>query len=152
MSASDVVWTSSLDADTCWRLLRRERIGRIAFVRDGRPWLVPVNHLVDEGTIAVRTDASSALGALDDGAEVVFEVDDSDPQAKTGWSVVVHGRVVPIDDPVQQQALNARGLQPWGPGPKDRQRRIVPDSVTGKAISRHRKQSDGTFLPYMPPD
>jgi hypothetical protein len=30
--------------------------------------------------------------------------------------------------------------------------RIVPDSVTGRTISRHRLVTDSTRLPYMPPD
>ena len=29
--------------------------------------------------------------------------------------------------------------------------RIVPRSVTGRAISRRRRQRSGSFLPYMPP-
>lgn len=98
----------------------------------------------------LRTDRTSRLGELDDD-DVVFEVDDIDPDAQTGWSVIIHGPIVTVDDPDHQRELVARGLQPWAPRPKDRYVRIVPSSVTGRAISRRRRQPDGTFLPYLPP-
>jgi nitroimidazol reductase NimA-like FMN-containing flavoprotein (pyridoxamine 5'-phosphate oxidase superfamily) len=148
----DALWVSNLDTDACWALLAQSRIGRISFVRDGRPHVSPVNHLVDDHSVVLGTDRTDALGELDDGSEVVFEVDDGDPDAQTGRSVIIHGRIVKIDDTGHEQGLDARGLQPWTPGPKDRSLRVAPFSVTGRAVSRRPRQADDTLRPYMRPD
>ena len=44
--------------DECLALLRRHvpKIGRVAFVENGEPVVLPVNYAYDRGTILIRTD------------------------------------------------------------------------------------------------
>lgn len=144
----DVVSITELERDECWRLLRTQVIGRVAFAQGRRPIVLPVNHVVDGETIVFRTAPDSALGSLVRHEPVVFEVDSIDMRANAGWSVLVTGEIERID---------ARGRhispapQPWAPGERDEWVRIVPSSITGRAISRRRPRPDGTFRPYTAP-
>jgi nitroimidazol reductase NimA-like FMN-containing flavoprotein (pyridoxamine 5'-phosphate oxidase superfamily) len=149
---SEVVWMDDLDEGVCWRLVAGQRLGRIGFVVDGRPTVRPVNHAVDGRTIVVRTDRGTSVGALGSGATVVYEVDEGDPRAETGWSVLVEGRTADVTEPDELQRLGDLTLHPWAPGAKDHWIRIVADAISGRAISRRRSAPEGTFLPYMPPD
>jgi hypothetical protein len=110
-----------------------------------------VNHVVDERSIVFRTDGASSLGTLAVGQPVAFEVDAFAEDRKTGWSVLVAGEVARVDARTRRR-IEPLGPEPWAPGDRDDWIRIVPLSVTGRAISRRRRQPDGHFLPYMPPD
>jgi nitroimidazol reductase NimA-like FMN-containing flavoprotein (pyridoxamine 5'-phosphate oxidase superfamily) len=147
----DVVWFDELPLITCWSSLESAKVGRVGFVRGGRPIILPVNHVVDGESIVFRTDPTSALGALAVGEPVAFEVDGMAPDHQTGWSVLVRGEVERVDDRARRR-MGERGPEPWAPGDRDEWLRIVPSSVTGRAISRRQQLPDGTYLPYMRPD
>ena len=149
-SAPDIVWVSGLGVDTCWRLVAAEPVGRVGFVLGGRPVVLPVNHAVDDRTIVFRTDGASSLGTLAVGQPATFEADAIAVDRKTGWSVLINGDVVRVDDRSRRR-LATHGPDPWAPGDRDDWIRIMPRTVTGRAISRRRRQPSGTFLPYMPP-
>jgi nitroimidazol reductase NimA-like FMN-containing flavoprotein (pyridoxamine 5'-phosphate oxidase superfamily) len=151
MTDADAVWVDELDTDVCWKLLAGHSVGRIAFVLDDEPMVLPVNYAVDGHAIVFRTGQSSILEALADGGAAAFEIDGADPGVETGWSVLARGEAREIDgsDRLRVEALP---LHPWAPGPKERWLRFVPDVVTGRAISRRREAPDGDLLPYMPPD
>ena len=133
-----LVWMDDLDGDVCWRLIAGQPVGRVGFVWDGRPKVLPVNHAVDEETIVVRTAHGTMLGGLSSGQIVAFEVDGGDNAAETGWSVLVEGRTAEVTAPAELDGLDRIALHPWAPGERDRWLRIVPTSVTGRAISRGR--------------
>jgi nitroimidazol reductase NimA-like FMN-containing flavoprotein (pyridoxamine 5'-phosphate oxidase superfamily) len=149
---SEVVWMDDLLPEVCWMLLTRVPIGRVGFIFEGAPKVLPVNHAVDERTVVFRTGMSTILHTLGEGSPVAFEVDGADSTAETGWSVVVEGRVVELHDPDERARLVDLGLHPWAAGERDHWMRIVPTTVTGRAISRRRASPGGTFLPYLPPD
>jgi nitroimidazol reductase NimA-like FMN-containing flavoprotein (pyridoxamine 5'-phosphate oxidase superfamily) len=98
--------------------------------------VLPVNHAVDEKTIVVRTAHGTMLGGLASGQIVAFEVDGLDQAAETAWSVLVEGRTSEVTAPAELDGLDRIALHPWAPGERDRWLRIVPTSVTGRAISR----------------
>lgn len=148
--ALDVVWISDLGVETCWRLVGDAPLSRVGFVHEGRPLVLPINHVVDEQTIVFRTSAASSLGALVVGQQVALEVDDCAPDRETGWSVVIAGEIERMPHRARR-LVPGGGPSPWAPGERDEWLRIVPSSVTGKVISRRRRQSDGVYLPYMPP-
>jgi nitroimidazol reductase NimA-like FMN-containing flavoprotein (pyridoxamine 5'-phosphate oxidase superfamily) len=80
-----------LDIDECFRLLGGSGIGRLGVVGErGRPEIFPVNYFVSDRHVLFWTDAGTKLSAST-GQEVVFEVDDADPEARNGWSVIVRG-------------------------------------------------------------
>ena len=88
MSGDEVlVWVDELEPEICWRLLGRRPVGRVGFVVQGEPIVLPVNHAVDGHSIVMRTGETTMLEELGGGAPAAFEVDDTDAYSETGWSV-----------------------------------------------------------------
>ena len=152
MTDAAVAWVDDLDVDVCWKLLAGQKIGRVGFVLDGEAIVLPVNHAVDGHTILFRTGATAMLEGLANGANVAFEVDGADAEVETGWSVLVRGRATEVTDGAELEHLARLPLHPWAPGERGRWLRVVPTSVTGRAISRRRTGPQGGLLPTMPPD
>jgi nitroimidazol reductase NimA-like FMN-containing flavoprotein (pyridoxamine 5'-phosphate oxidase superfamily) len=115
--------------------LRRHSVGRLGFVRDGQPVILPVNYVVDGETIVFRTGAGTRLDALRD-ARVAFEVDAVDTEHRTGWSVLVQGRAREVTASDELDYLARARLAPWAGGEKAHWIRIVADTVTGRRITR----------------
>jgi hypothetical protein len=110
-------------------LLDSVPFGRVVFSRDALPAIRPVNHIVDDGSIIVRTHLGAAvLSAI--GMVVAYEADSIDPVTRTGWSVIVIGLAKPILDADEAARFEQR-LKPWVRGTMDHVIRIVPDMVTG---------------------
>jgi nitroimidazol reductase NimA-like FMN-containing flavoprotein (pyridoxamine 5'-phosphate oxidase superfamily) len=145
-----LVWVDDLDVDVCWRLMGREFVGRVGFVEDGEPWVLPVNHCVVDSTIVFRTGGETSLHSLAPDVQVAFEVDGSDGTAETGWSVLVKGHLSEVTDAAERARLGELMVHPWAPGPKDHWMQIVPTQTTGRSISRRRAHPEGELLPYMP--
>src|ERR1039457_1561086 len=82
-SVEDMSRSDALD-----RLQRHGFVGRIAFIVDGRPMIMPVNYLADIDALVFCTGEGTKLSTLREGASVAFEVDDSRPIDHSGWSVV----------------------------------------------------------------
>ncbi|HET6704618.1 pyridoxamine 5'-phosphate oxidase family protein [Amycolatopsis sp.] len=76
----------------CRALLASVPLGRLAFVRDGRPAIRPVNFTVAGDAIWLRSGRNSWADRLD-GQPVTFEADAYDPGGHSGWSVIVTGTV-----------------------------------------------------------
>jgi nitroimidazol reductase NimA-like FMN-containing flavoprotein (pyridoxamine 5'-phosphate oxidase superfamily) len=151
--ANDVVWIDDLDDEVCWRLLGRAVVGRVGFVLDGAPMILPVNFVVDGRSVVVRTAQTSLLEAVGGGASVAFEIDHMDELAETGWSVLVLGIGEEVTKTAERSQLDSLPLHPWAPRARDLWIRIRAIQITGRAISRKRAETapEG-FLPYMPPD
>ncbi|HEX6523293.1 MAG TPA: pyridoxamine 5'-phosphate oxidase family protein [Streptosporangiaceae bacterium] len=68
-------------------------LGRVVSTMKAMPAIRPVNHLIDDKTIIVRSHLGSAImaHASEDGAVVCYEADDLDPVRHTGWSVMAIG-------------------------------------------------------------
>ena len=88
-------------------------VGRLGFVLDGRPMVLPVNYLADEEAVVFCTAEGTTLSAVAEGSEVVFEVDDSHPLERSGWSVVVRGPARVVTDPAEVDALRRGPLRSW---------------------------------------
>jgi nitroimidazol reductase NimA-like FMN-containing flavoprotein (pyridoxamine 5'-phosphate oxidase superfamily) len=138
MSDAGAVWVDDLELDVCWKLIGAQRVGRVGFVLDGEALIVPVNHAVDGRTIVFRTGATALLEGVAGGSAMAFEVDGIDTSAETGWSVLVRGEAREVTDEQERVWLARLPLNPWAPGERDRWLRVVPTSVTGRAISRPR--------------
>jgi nitroimidazol reductase NimA-like FMN-containing flavoprotein (pyridoxamine 5'-phosphate oxidase superfamily) len=147
-----VVSIDELDADACWRLIGRPRIGRLGFILEGQPRVLPVNSGVLDRQVVFRTSGESTLGGLTDGSDVTFECDATDPAAESGWSVVVRGRLSAVVDPDELARLAESDLHPWAPGVKDLWMKITPTGVTGRVVKRHRHLQPGVHVPSMRPD
>lgn len=126
-----------LEESVCWRLISRLAVGRVGFVFDGEPFVLPVNCVVVDGKIAFRTAGDSMLHSLGDGVRVAFEADHVDPVAESGWSVLVRGDLSEVADEELRTRLAEDPSHPWAPGPIDRWMIIVPVVVSGRSITRH---------------
>lgn len=124
-----------LHEDECMARLRTAAVGRIAFCTPAGPVILPVNFVLEHGTVVVRTTPYSSL-AGHTADRVAFEVDDLDHDERRGWSVLVVGDASQIDDPdeIVEEGLRSR-LAPWAPGSRNLFVRITPRSVTGREIS-----------------
>jgi nitroimidazol reductase NimA-like FMN-containing flavoprotein (pyridoxamine 5'-phosphate oxidase superfamily) len=137
MDGTYVVNYEDLEEAVCWRLVSRVAIGRVGFIYDGEPMVLPVNSMLTEGKIAFRTAGDSMLHELGDGELVAFEADHVDPVAESGWSVLVRGNLWAVDDAALLERLASAAAHPWAPGPKDRWMVIEPTKVSGRSITRH---------------
>ena len=91
-------------------------VGRLGFVLDGRPMVLPVNYLADEEAVVFCTTEGTTLSAVAEGSEVVFEVDDSHPLERSGWSVVVAARREWSPIPARSMPFGAALSAPGRPG------------------------------------
>jgi uncharacterized protein len=106
-----------LPFEDCLRLLASAPVGRVGFCADGEVLVLPVNHAVDGQDVVFRAAHGSKLSAAEGQAVVAFEADAYDPQTRSGWSVLVHGRAEVVYDDAEIQRLSGsasiRGLRPW---------------------------------------
>ena len=119
------------------RRLASVAMGRIVFTSQAMPAVRPVNHLIDDGRIILRTSGDSAIitvAASEAGTVVAYEADDIDPATGTGWSVIVTGLARPVTDPAQAAYYHDR-LDSWDPGDKPQIIAIDPGLVTGIDIT-----------------
>ncbi|ALV37545.1 pyridoxamine 5'-phosphate oxidase family protein [Streptomyces sp. CdTB01] len=125
----------ALDSAEALRLLGSVSYGRIVFTQHALPTVRPVNHVLDDGDIVIRTHERAALTsrtrqAEGQGVVVAYEADVIDPDTHLGWSVVVTGYAHLVTDP-QQLARYQELLRPWVGRAMDYAVRIRPDLVTG---------------------
>ena len=125
--------TSVLSASECWALARSVPIGRLAVVADGKPDIFPVNHVVDHGTIVIRTGPGTKLTAAEH-QTVAFEIDGYDVGRAEAWSVVVKGVARSVDGLYDMIDALKLPVFPWQAGPKPYFLRIEADSITGRRI------------------
>ena len=115
------------------RLLASVDYGRVVFTMNALPAIRPVNHLVDEDRIIIRTRLTTAISSVvrsaDSGVVVAYEADDFDSQSQAGWSVVATGWAHRVNDPGQVSRYE-RLLHPWV-NRADTVLAIEPDIVTG---------------------
>lgn len=122
-----------LDVDECLALLKGQDLGRLAFLNDGRPAILPVNYLLDQGTAVFRYAYGTVLDSIPE-QRVAFEVDHTDPASHAGWSVVVEGKAEEVWRPEELADLRALTLHPWAPGNRAHYVRILSSAVTGRRI------------------
>ncbi|MBN6050982.1 pyridoxamine 5'-phosphate oxidase family protein [Nonomuraea sp. RK-328] len=129
MTARDLKELSQADA---LRLLAGAPIGRIVFTRHALPAVRPVNHIVVDGHIVIRSNPGTVISAeiAPAGAVVAFEADELDAEERLGWSVIVTGVARLVEDPEEAASYRER-LTPWVAGEMDQVIRIRPEMVTG---------------------
>ena len=147
-----IITMYELEDESCRRFLERSRFGRVGFVGDEGPEVLPVNAMFSEGSVLFRTAADSPLDRYVVGRAVVFEVDNTDNVAESGWSVLVRGTGHRVTDPHRLAAIADTDVHPWAPGARDQWMEIRPERISGRIIRRHRLGGDTEHLPYMPPD
>ncbi|MEV0737774.1 pyridoxamine 5'-phosphate oxidase family protein [Streptomyces sp. NPDC050549] len=117
------------------KLLGSISLGRIVFTSRALPAVRPVNHLLDQGDIIIRTDAGSALAVHtneNDGQAVVvaYEADAIDPRSHLGWSVIATGYAHLITSRTELDRYRQL-LHPWVDQTMDHVIRVHPEELTG---------------------
>jgi len=132
--SQDVEFTE-IPPDECLVLLSTHSMGRLGLVHEGRPFIFPVNYLLDGKTIVFRTDPGLKLSETPL-RKVALEVDDVDLEARTGWSVLVQGHAFEITRAIDRRSVARRLLpvSPFAPGEKDHWIQIEVDEVTGRRL------------------
>jgi hypothetical protein len=121
---------AALDPDECWARLASVGIGRVGVTTDdGTVLVLPVNFLVDSGTVVFRTAPGAVLDHLRPGP-ITFEADGTDPYRRVGWSVLVHGHVTIDTEPCEHGAAP----QPWAGQHRRHLVRLRAERVTGREL------------------
>jgi uncharacterized protein len=104
-----------LDFEECLKRLRSSPVGRLAFVLDGTPVILPVNHILDGTTVVFATTWGSKLSVAGSAEPVAFEVDGFDRGRRSGWSVLVKGTAARVYDSSDIDRYEKLLLPSWAP-------------------------------------
>ena len=130
----------TLTEDECWTLLRVNVVGRVGFDMGHGIRIHPVNYVVDERSILLRTGADTELSRcvelFSDGALVAFQVDEVDLERHLGWSVLAQGSIGAVEGTEAERLKSEWSPHPWAAEEKPLLLRIVPVQVTGRVVGR----------------
>lgn len=126
-----------LSESECWALLRTVDVGRLAApTDDGGADIVPVNHVVDQGSIVFRSALGTKLTLALEATEVAFEADNAADrvaeQRDDPWSVVVRGPAKLIERRTDVIDSFELSLRPWHDSPKPYFVRLSPRTISGR--------------------
>jgi uncharacterized protein len=140
-----------LDRGECLRLLLQQAVGRVAGTVGDQPHIVPVTYAADtDGEVVFRTGPDTILTKVDL-ERVAFEIDGVDEQARSGWSVCIHGvgrEITDVDDP-RSRFLRQQLGESWAPGPRPRWFAICPREITGRRLEA-RAHDEISWFPGVP--
>jgi nitroimidazol reductase NimA-like FMN-containing flavoprotein (pyridoxamine 5'-phosphate oxidase superfamily) len=121
---------------TCAELLAAGVVGRIAFSTPTGPEVIPVNYAVIDATVVIRTSPYGVLATHGRGARAAFEIDQFDHVYEQGWSVVAHGRLAHLTDPVELERVQSTWKpRPWAGGAsRHLYLQLTWDALTGRRL------------------
>ena len=122
-----------LSHQECLELLAEKVVGRIAYVNDDGPVVLPVNYVLDQGTVLFRTSAAGRMAGHLRNGTVAFQVDDVDEVTESGWSVLLRG-VASFEQPTGTRPANHPRPSPWVQGSRNLTVRITPHVLTGRRL------------------
>jgi uncharacterized protein len=123
-----------LTAEECLALLGGPiYLGRIGYVVDGVPVIVPVNFVLDGETVVFATMPGSKLSWLRNHRRIAFQVDQGHALDESGWSVLVRGTAHEITDLAELRALR-RGPRSWAVPPTGHWVRIAIEQISGRRL------------------
>ena len=120
----------------CWALVKQAALGRLAFVMDDWPLVMPVNYLVDGPDVVIRSDPGRKLTAARQQVQATLQVDSIDRLHRSGWSVLVFGIATAVDDGEEVARLDGLGLRSWAASDRASWIRLLPVQITGRRLPR----------------
>lgn len=121
-----------LDRAESLRLLAAKKVGRLAFVHEGSPVIMPMNFTLADERVIFRTLAhGSGARAVD--TAVAFEVDDIDDFLEAGWSVVITGTAELLSEE-ELTRLRGSAPEPWAEGPRTLFVAVPIQQVSGRQL------------------
>lgn len=122
-----------IDRKECLELLARDVIGRIAIIEGNGPLVLPVNYGLHGEHVVLQTGPGSKLTASR-GQLVCFEVDAFDRETRSGWSVVVRGRLEEVTELDRSFAEVEQLAKPWLGSGRPNTVRLVPTIISGRRV------------------
>ncbi|MEX0789947.1 MAG: pyridoxamine 5'-phosphate oxidase family protein [Actinomycetota bacterium] len=117
----------------CLVLLQtKSKLGRVAFIVDGKPIVLPVNYRADDDSVVFCTAEGTKLSALKNGAPAAFEVDAGRSADRSGWSVLVQGTAHEVTEPDALYELRHGPLKSWATDASQHWVRISIDEISGR--------------------
>lgn len=118
----------------CLRLLGSVSVGRIAYTDQALPAVQPVTFLLDNDALLVRTGEGAQLAGAARNAVVAFQVDDLDPETRSGWAVMVVGYAQEITDPDEVRRMKQLPLRAWFTTDHDHFIRVSIELIDGRRL------------------
>lgn len=136
---------TTLDVDDCLTLLATHHFGRVALNDDDGPIVLPVNYILDQGSVLFRTDDGTKLAAARESLRATFQVDHVDEPRRFGWSVMVRGKITEVTDPDELDRVRRLPLDPFAGGERARFVRMLSASITGRMVDIPDALPEGWF-------
>ncbi|HEX5087633.1 MAG TPA: pyridoxamine 5'-phosphate oxidase family protein [Nocardioides sp.] len=121
-----------LDTAQCERLLRRAVFGRVVLMTPDGPEAVPVNYIVRDDTVVVRTGPEGLVARYADGQRIAFQVDLVDETYWQGWSVVARGLGEVVH--AVPEVPGRPAPRPWAAGDRSTELRLAWTELTGRCV------------------
>ena len=121
-----------LTARECLELLETRKVGRVAWCGAAGPTVIPVNYVLRDSAVWIRSTPYSMLARESAGEQMAFEVDGVDEFTRSGWSVLVRGRAEHRHP--RSCRADLPGLGTWPEGPRPFVLSIDLLEVTGKRL------------------
>ena len=125
------------DEEECWQRISDIRVARVGVTVRGHPWVFPVHVHVDRPTVSFQTGAGVILHGAMNGPSVAVQFDELATDGSGGWSVVVGGRAVVIDDEDEVESLDQESDLPWDRELKPYLVHVRAQTVTGRSVTLH---------------
>lgn len=110
-------------------------VGRLGHMHGDQLYIAPVNFLLDGRDVLVRTeDGTTLLEAAGRNGPAALEVDDLVRWSRSGWSVLIRGRLSEETDPEQIRRVLKSTVEPWAGGERDHVLRLAGEQITGRRI------------------
>jgi uncharacterized protein len=122
----------ALDRADCLRLMSGVPFGRLVYTAAALPVVQPVNFIVHNDLVVIRTASDSKLAAAARGSVVAFETDEIDATTRTGWSVLVVGRCYEVTELFELAELADAGPESWAFPDGQRCIAVRIEQITGR--------------------
>jgi uncharacterized protein len=141
-TTSGAFWTAAelgsglieLDRAECLELLAAKSVGRIAYVGDTGPRILPVNYILGEDCVIFRTVPDGEISRYALSSNCAFEIDETDEFFESGWSVVAVGRLQLATEVDFAGMRYGKLPEPWAGGNRSMFVRLPCEHVSGRRV------------------
>ncbi|WP_247826169.1 pyridoxamine 5'-phosphate oxidase family protein [Arthrobacter antioxidans] len=130
--------SEALTPSQCWALATTQSLGRLGFFHEGFLNIFPVNYFVLDEHLYFRTRADGTIASsyLEHAG---FQVDLTDRNTQSGWTVLANGPATRVEDPALLTTLWGKvSEEPWAPGLRDLFYEMAPIRLRGRRLSTAR--------------
>jgi uncharacterized protein len=126
-----------LDRKECLELLAAKSVGRIAYAADHGARILPVNYVLADDSIILRTVPNGEIFHHALSSMCAFEIDETDAFFESGWSVVAIGRLELATGDDFDHMRYGKLPQAWATGSRYMFVRLPCTQVSGRRVIGH---------------